>query len=152
MSSSYVAALFPGPRTSNILSRSQAWKQSTWHCQTLREKPLHASSSSMSYAYPPVKNQLHYCPTANPRLISLRILLDTDKQSISIYDIMQFDTTYTISRLKWTTFPQNINQQTCLPRRSGPQSMHALPAQSVYATATKRRFFSEYAAQAESLT
>jgi hypothetical protein len=95
------------------------------------------------------KNPSQYCQTVNPRLTSLRISPNIERPSTSIFNIMQFVTTFRTPRLKSTTFPQN--RPIFSQKRAGQRSINGFRIWSVCATATKhfnlRRFFSEYAIQ-----
>ena len=116
----------------------------------LHEKPSHENSSFVSYKSHPAKIPSQYCQTVNLRLTSQKIQRNIERPSTSIFNITQFVTTFTIPKLKSTTFPQNTNQPIYSRKRSTARNMNPLLVRSACATATKhfdlRRFFSEYAA------
>jgi hypothetical protein len=83
------------------------------------------------------KTQSPFSRTAKRHSIFQKTQRITVEQSISIYDIMRSDITFTTERLKSTISPRIINLPTYSRRRSDPQSITGFALWSVYATATK---------------
>ena len=143
---------FP-PARGRLLDTSSLYTAALYPDQhTMQHMKLSLGNSSFVGSKSPLDwNLSQYYQTVRRHLTSPRLQPDIDKQSTSMFDIMQFNrTTFMITRSMSTTFTHNISQPISSQKRLDPQSINGSANWSVFATAMMylnlRRFCSEYAA------
>ena len=128
---------YPGQPTSNTLSLFPARKRNIWFYQTLHAKLSLKNSSFVSSKSHPAWNLSQYCQTVNQRSIFPGIQPDIDRPITSTSDIVQFLTTFMITRSTSTTFPHNLSRPISSQKRLDPQSTNGSANSLVHTMATR---------------